>query len=284
VDSLNGDAQAEPHADVVADLAGRLLKIDIVARQPHHEIAARALASGLRLHGASVVITPSIEGETPIAACWGWKIGRRIAAQGRRVLVMELGYVGDRHGFTSLAWDGLNGRGNVPAVEDGGARWRRMFAADVAVMPWKKTGDCVVIMGQVPDDASIAGVDIESWYAQAIVAARRFGLPVYFRKHPLADHAPAGVDRLGGPLAMALARAAVVITFNSNAGVDAVLAGVPTIACDAGSMVWSIAGQGLQAAPPRPDRDAWCARIAWRQWTRAEIESGEAWDFLRLAI
>jgi hypothetical protein len=40
----------------------------------------------------------------------------------------------------------------------------------------------------------------------------------------------------------------------------------------------------LQAAPPRPDRDAWCARIAWRQWTRAEIESGEAWDFLRLAI
>lgn len=204
---------------------------------------------------------------------------------------MEAGYAGNRGWISkgllewySLAWNGLNGRGKAPPVDDGGARWRKYF--DGLLKPWKSSGDAVVIMGQVPGDASIEGVNMQRWYADAIEACKRFGLPVYFRPHPVAierghTEVPAGVQSLGGSLADALARARYVITYNSNSGVDAVLAGVPTIACDEGSMAWPVAGHGLDAQPPMPDRAQWAYRLAWRQWKREEIEAGMAWDYLR---
>lgn len=260
--------------------------IEIAARAPHQVAAASAMRQGLEKHGVAVRIVAAAT--APVVCCWGWRVGAQHAAAGRRVLVMERGYVGDRFRWTSLAWDGLNGRGRVPPVDDGGARWRRHFGA--ALRPWRMSGDYALVMGQVPGDMSLAGVEIDAWYAQACAAARRFGLPVTFRPHPVArergyqTRTPPGAALLNGALEDALARARYVVTFNSNSGVDAVLAGVPTIACDEGSMAWPVTGHGLDADPPTPDRAAWCTAIAWRQWTLDEIAAGAAWDYLKQGL
>lgn len=264
------------------------MRVEVVARAPHQVEAGNALIAGFRCHGIRTTNTAYACGVTEqVVACWGWRIGKLLAVQGRRVLVMERGYVGDRMKWTSLAWDGLNGRGEVPAVDDGGQRWRKHFGG--LMKPWRADGSVVVVMGQVPGDASIEGVDIDGWYEKACQAAKRFGLPVMFRPHPVAIQSghhggPAGVTVLRGSLEQALLVARYVVTYNSNSGVDAVLAGVPTVACDVGSMAWKVCGRSLEADPPSPDRSAWCSALAWRQWTHDEIERGEAWDYLRASL
>ncbi len=56
---------------------------------------------------------------------------------------------------------------------------------------------------------------------------------------------------------LALAGARAVITFNSNTGVEAVLAGKPTVAIDEGSMAWPVTAHEIIDYPKEPNRLTW---------------------------
>lgn len=211
-------------------------------------------------------------------ACWSWHVGKNYRAAGANVLVMERGYLGDRFAWTSLGWNGLNGRARFPFNPDP-SRFRRYFGDQMK--PWRKAGDYALLIGQVPGDASLSGQDLTGWYrATAVAAARAYGLPVAFRRHPKAvekgvRQTVPGTRLLEGELADALAGAAVVLTFNSNVGVDAVMAGCPVVAVDRGSMAWDVAAHKIGEFT-YPDREDWGTKLAWCQWTIDEIRSGEA--------
>lgn len=275
------------------------LHINIVANNaaPHQMLAANAMCSGFTRHGIAASIVPqAAAARSNVVVCWGGRQLRRLSTGARRVLVIEAGYVGDRGmvskgllAWYSLAWDGLNGRGKAPPVDDGGARWERNFSG--LMKPWRNGGEAVIVVGQVPGDAAIEGVNIDHWYRNAVAAAQRLGNLVFFRPHPVAlergyqyNAASFGVKVRNGPLDEALATAKVVITFNSNCAVNAVVEGVPAIVCDQGSMAWPVAAHELGAQPIRPDRSKWAMEIAWRQWRLNEIESGEAWDYLKQGV
>lgn len=253
----------------------------IVARagSEHQETHADALETGLNVHGITVQRTASVEhAEAGHVACWGWRTGQRLRELGKQVLVMERGYLGDRFAWTSLGWNGLNNRAQFGVKNDGGERFRRHFGD--LLQPWNPTGDYLLIVGQVPGDASLQGRDLSSWYAEQAKLAAAMGLPARFRPHPEAlkrgyQKAVPGADVLGGDLQSALRGAALVATWNSNTGVDALLAGKPVTVADPGSMVWEQA-QGLRRGA-QPDRESWAARLAWCQWSLDEIRSGEAW-------
>lgn len=78
-------------------------------------------------------------------------------------------------------------------------------------------------------------------------AADVYGLPVRFRPHPMEQRRRGflrqvhGCETDRGPLADSLAGATVVVTWNSNTGVDALLAGKPTVAMGEGSMAAPVA-------------------------------------------
>jgi hypothetical protein len=38
-------------------------------------------------------------------------------------------------------------------------------------------------------------------------------------------------------------------------------------------MAWDVTGHELEM-PPTPDRTAWAHALAWKQWSREEMESG----------
>jgi hypothetical protein len=237
----------------------------------HQASHAAALANGLAAHGLSARITHSWErAETKRVACWGWRIGRQLRARGHSVLVMERGYLGDRFAWTSLAWNGLNNRGAVPpAPADGGERFDRHFGA--LLQPLNPGGEYALIVGQVPGDMSLRGRNLHPWYCEQARLAQARGLRPVFRPHPLAARrapvlAVPGASRVAGDLAAALAGACEVITYNSNTGVDALIAGKPVTAADEGSMIWGHAGA----------REPLLHRIAWRQWTMDEIADGSA--------
>jgi hypothetical protein len=73
-----------------------------------------------------------------------------------------------------------------------------------------------------------------------------------------------------------------VVTFNSNTGVDAVIAGVPIFTIDRGSMAWEVSDHDLSEIekPNLYDREQWAHNLAYTQWTMAEMAGGWAWSHL----
>lgn len=258
------------------------MRVTVVQQTLRTNPCGESVASGLRHLGHHV--TQVLRGEpvnTPVVACWGWRAGQIFKGQGKRVLVMERGYVGDRFQWYSLGWNGLNGRATFPpAPDDSGRRFREHHGH--LLKPWRArgTGKYVLLAAQVPGDASLRGVDLMPWYSRVAAAATRvYNLPVLFREHPRAtelgyrNRSPSYTERCIGTLAEALAGAEVCLTYNSNTAVDAVLAGVPTVVDNRGSMAWSVASARVGEIVT-PAREPWAHDLAWKQWRLEEIARG----------
>jgi hypothetical protein len=271
------------------------LKIAIWGGQDDRRLAVfawlDAFAQGLNKHGIEVIRQPRSQypPEADLVVFWSHKIKRcinqQIAAH-KDYLVIEHGYFGDRvNVFSSARFNGLNGNAEpVMAMEDAPPdRWEEH---GFELAPWKTDGDYVLLLGQVPGDASLTQTGFTpEFYEQAAAAVHNVtDLPVRFRPHPKSRQyvRVAGTEPSTGTLSDALAGAALAVTWNSTAGVDAALAGVPVCACDRGSMAWPVASHDPTAPPQRPDRTAWLNHLAYCQWTLEEFADGDAWDHLRM--
>jgi hypothetical protein len=196
---------------------------------------------------------------------------------------MERGYLADRFSWTSLGWNGLNGRARFAVREDGGRRFHENFGG--LLKSWKRQEGYALLIGQVIGDAALAGTNISLWYAEAAKRLREEGYDVRFRRHPLDKRMTAvnGVPDAGGSLNDAFARASVVVTWNSNTAVESVLAGVPTVAMDQdGSMAAGVSSGTIDEITP--DRYGWASDLAWKQFTMDEIATGFAWEIVRDAL
>ena len=76
------------------------------------------------------------------------------------------------------------------------------------------------------------------------------------------------------------------VTYTSGTGIDAVLHGVPNIACNSGSMVFDVSSKNLEDVenPYKGDKEIWTNKIAHCQWSIEEFESGECWDHVSKSI
>lgn len=248
---------------------------------PHQKAHQEALAAGLATFGISSLLVNHQNPQTKFVACWGWKIGRKLHERGHEVLVIERGYIGDRFKYTSLAWNGLNGYGEFPLYpNDEGKRFR---AHGGVLQPWKDDTDGMygLILGQVPGDASLRGKNLGFWYAkQAAMIRNHYKINAVFRPHPEAVkrglHVPIRhTVSMGGDLEAAFHGARLAVCFNSNSGVDAILAGVPCVIADEGGMAYSMRSSSIDRLS-RPDRRTWAYQLAYRQWEMHEIASGLA--------
>jgi hypothetical protein len=246
-----------------------------------------AFCSGLQRRGWKARMADSPEA-ADLLVIWGTRRQDAIARQkaaGGEVCILERGYLGDRMQWTSVSFGGgLNGRGNfcIPMDADG-SRFELYFGH--LMRPWHQpAGGYALLIGQVPGDMSIRHVDIEAFYRQSAAALKRNGWPdVRFRPHPKASRGcrVSGLAVIEGTLHDAMRGAGVVVTCNSNTGVDAALSGRPVVAVDQGSMAWDVAGHDLTEIIT-PDRTAWAHRLAWCQWQKSEFLSGECMEAIGL--
>lgn len=246
---------------------------------PHHRRFGGCFSEGLRRRGWSVETTTSWK-PAHLAVLWGVRNRQAIDAQlmnGGEVCILERGYLGDRMEWTSISFGGgLNGRGRF--VMPGGVKGdlTRFRDCGFELEPWKTgPGYHAVVMGQVPGDQSLKGIDFARWVREVGERLKKYGWSATFRPHPGAvANMASGLPVQRGQLRDVLTLADLAVTFNSNSGVDAVLAGVPTVAMDEGSMVRSVAAHDI--AVVTPDRTEWAARLAWCQYSREELASGFA--------
>lgn len=200
--------------------------------------------------------------------------------KGGAVIVAENGYVGedaDRWQFYALARDHHAGRGRWPH-KDGIAPAGRWNALGIEVAPWRASGRHILVLGQRgfghPKVAMPKGWDRE---AEARLRGMT-GRPVRFRPHP-------GRYAGNGPsLAAALEGCHAVVTWSSGAAIKALIAGVPVF-CGFDRWIGAPASRryGHDIEDPLLDDEArlkMLHRLAWAQWSLAEIRSGEPFRLL----
>lgn len=255
------------------------MKISLLCsfRSSHQVSCVQAISQGLKTVGVkSEIIYRAYSCKNEAVACWGWRAGENFRIQGKEVLVMERGYLGDRFKYTSLGWNGLNGYADFGPIENVTSE---RFDKVAKLKPWKRQGSSILLLGQVPGDKSLKGKNLTGWYEEiAQKAMNIWGLPVKFRPHPLAyKKGPVrklnNVEFSTGTLEEAFEEALFSITFNSNSSVDSIINGVPCYVQDKGSMAWDVASKSLSEIVT-PEREDWAYKLAHKQWTLDEIAKG----------
>lgn len=247
----------------------------------HQKLAAEAIKKGLDKYNISSQIIYSAHQvcDTKTVSCWGWRIGKDLRESGKNVLVVERAYVGDRFKYFSIGWNGLNGYADFGNVKINEERYNNNFAH--LVKKWNENGDYVLICMQVPNDASLKGQDMTSFYQDiAEKAAEFYGLPVFYRLHPDAvkkgyKQGIKGFQELKGDFEESVLNAKVVIAYNSNSTLEAARLGKPSVIFDSGAMSKNISSFGFSNDfSETKNRIEEIKRICSLQFTLEEIEEG----------
>ena len=242
-------------------------------RAKHQTENMEAIRDGFKALGVPVVLQgANVPIKTKHVALWGWRLGKELRDQGYEVMVAEHGYIGDRFKHTSLAWNGLNGYGTFAEYPDDAERFT---AHGGEILPWKYNDDApALLLGQLKDDQSLKGENIESLYNEWV---RKSDRPVIYRPHPVMQAKGMAfsikAEESQGTLREALDKCSYALAFNSNSLVDALMYGVPAVAMDRGSMVHRLCGEGLGHII-RPKREKVLYSLAWKQFTLDEIAKG----------
>lgn len=165
--------------------------------------------------------------------------------------------------------------------------------------PYRMSGRHILVVGQVPGDASLRGIDIQAWILACCTELRKLtDREIRVRPHPLARGFVSaalnsrlaalgvGIEDVSLPFAQSLSEAWSVVTYSSGAAIDALLSGVPAIALSPASFAWEVTDHRLDCAvePTLYDREEWLGKIAAAQWFESEIASGEVWEPLLKAL
>jgi len=267
------------------------MKIQVLRGTNHQLYYAEMLHTALSKIYDDCSLVHQITQPVDLAVFWAHRQTQIIHRQknaGKDYLVVERAYIGDRFKWVSLGLNGLNGYADFKNdhITDM-TRFNQHFSD--YLKPYRKTdlNDPVLVIGQVMGDASHRHINIVTWYKNTIKHYNDMNIPVIFRPHPL-DRASVlhHLSNLNFTLDTnehledTFEQVRAVVTFNSNSGVLSVLAGLPTISCDRGSMVYNVTSHDLSVLDYTPNRDDWCAKIAYCQWLPEEIQDGSAFQLL----
>jgi hypothetical protein len=253
------------------------LAYNLTRREMHyrHEV----FSAGLKTAGYKVESLPPAKGKPgDVLLIWNrygqyHDIAKNFERGGGTVIVAENGYLGaDETGnqLYALAIGGHNGSGQLAV---GGTE--RFAALNIELKPWREDGGHILVC----PNRSFGRPDMimpATWAADVRKRLAKFThREIRVRPHP-------GNEKPKKPLADDLANAWAVVVWASSAGVQALVAGIPVV-CE--SPYWickhaAIPMDEIEAPGAKPDRMSALNRLAWAQFSLAEIKSGEAFGHL----
>ena len=154
----------------------------MAARPAHHEPTRQVRREIFKRHRGTFVLI-----ETPLfgrrvfsqSALTTW-IHKRLGRGNRRRFVDDYGYY--RVGIDGFLQDDADFNNNSSPPD----RWRSLSRSlQLDLKPYRRRGRCVLIVGQVPGDLSLRGLDIIAWMQATATAAQRLTTrPILVRPHP----------------------------------------------------------------------------------------------------
>lgn len=255
----------------------------------------RAMAAGVAALGGRVVDVPEhvdvdtmkrlIEEHKPHFAITGGMHHHEavfrgcLAGYSIPLLVLDCGYFQraggpeDETGYNQLGLGGLNWVPEIEAPSDRFDAHRLALTERV-----QGRGKFALLLGQVPGDSQhhLSEIRLNAWLAERGAELMACGYKLFYRPHPkhtissgpLRAHTIV-VRPQDESLAQSLSRVSVVVTYNSTAGIEALMAGIPVV-CSPTAHYWLVCGLQSNEALLRH-----LHRLAWTQWTCAELRTGE---------
>ena len=210
-----------------------------------------------------------------------------------------------RVGVNGFLWD--DAKWGFEHIEDDRSKKvfeRNGYDPDV---PWKQDGEYILLCMQKVGDASLRDADVFEWTENTVNDIRKHtDRKIIIRPHPLyrksSLHNTLKEKVLNVPnthwqetdllkdgfvsIQEQLQKAWCTVTYTSGSGIDAVINGIPNIACDTGSMVYDVSSKDIAEVenPYRGEKKEWTNRIAHCQWNIDEFESGECWKHVSKSI
>lgn len=217
------------------------------------------------------------------------------AGHGVPLVILDLGYLKraqhpqDAGGYNQV---GLNHSCWIPPTEQPADRWE---ALGVELKPPRPADrpPVALVLGQMPNDSQhgLTAMQLIAYLSERAAFWHARGYAIHYRPHPAAMVvALRGVGSVTlrqsneESLARALTDARVAVTFNSTAGLEALLEGVP-VDCAPTAHYAEVASYGWEETPESPPlarsvMEAYLHRLAYGQWTVPELQAGAPLRFL----
>lgn len=271
-----------------------MLNVKIFKGREHQLTHAKMFYDGIKhFENINAEIVNTIDKPVDLLVLWGHRQSHIIDIQrkdNKPYLVMERAYLKDRFKWVSLGFNGLNNRADFCNSDiTTSDRWNEHFSD--CIQDWQDVSDrdTILVIGQVKGDAAHNHIDIVEWYREAISYYNKAGYNVRFRAHPLdRDDVIKKLKRMSlkfeidtnKSLEDNFSNVRATVSYNSNASLLSVLAGIPTVTCDIGAMAYDVTSHDFNDIDYKPDRTDWCNKLAYTQWLPEEILSGKAWIHL----
>jgi hypothetical protein len=172
---------------------------------------------------------------------------------------------------------------------------------------WKNKQDGhVVLMMQLPGDASLRGINLYDWATYTICRIREYSKrQIRIRTHPAHNIKDSDefhkfftnllmTEKLENivisdgkevSLKQDLEGAYCTVTYSSGSGIDSVINGIPTISTDPANFAWDISSRYVSDIEHISKADEntvrqWLYNLAYCQWSVAEMQNGDVWNHL----
>lgn len=202
------------------------------------------------------------------------------------------------HHYLRYSFDGVfKNTGFYFDTEVDSRRWKSIsYDLNLTLKDYRTKGDYILICLQRNGGWSMRGLDVMTWLNSVINEIKKYtDRPIVVRGHPgdkkvsqyLKLNAPnVTISDLRRPIQDDLKNAWATVTYNSSPGVASLIEGVPVFALDPDpnySQYSEVANHNLKRLedPKMFDRQDWIERISMSHWSFAELQSGEAWNFMK---
>lgn len=250
---------------------------------PKSEPMLKALTASAGAVEMSVVCTDTYQGRSDWLLFWGPGHPSRIEpmraqiAKGGHVIALDLAYW-ERDRKVRVSIDGAHPPQWVLRREWPEDRIARDHVRVDA--RWNPSGP-IIVAGVGPKAVVQYGTVIAEWEGEMVAACRRFHRPIHYRPKKHTYPSPAGLIRRDeADIEDVLTGASLLLTWHSNAAVDAIRLGIPAVCRDGAAAAVCPSSLPDDPQPLEPAiRDRFLRNLAWFQW--APDEASTCWRWLR---
>ena len=204
-------------------------------------------------------------------------------------IVYDLGYIdrsdcNSRNGYYQM---GLNRLGWLPDFECPSDRFNNLGVSIPRVVDNHK--DTVLVCAQKFNDPQhgMGAQEMHKVMKGACDYYKDLGFKVLFRPHPKSKFGIEGYESPKETLQESLGKCRLMVTYNSTAGVDALLQGVPVVAIAEEVHYKSVTAKLSQetlSLPTNSQLESYFYKLAYAQWKLEEVKAGYPFKFLLAVI